>query len=202
MCAAARLCQSIFWIGLTSWFAALAAAGIAAMNVFGTLPEMPMRLSAFAPYPEVEHGRIAAGQVMANVFATVDMVQYAAAPVVIVTLALQLMIFRPARGRLLEGIRGASILTAACLLAWYALALAPPMNELLAAHWAAASSGALEEAGRLRASFEAVHQRADAAFRGELLLLLIAVAASGALSFAPRASCPAADPAGPTPDQP
>ncbi len=69
-------CLVLYWLGLSAWLAALAAAALAAANVFGQLPEMELALDRFEAYPVDEHGTIAAGIVMADVFFTVDVIQF------------------------------------------------------------------------------------------------------------------------------
>ncbi|MHC5003199.1 MAG: hypothetical protein ACYTJ0_08750 [Planctomycetota bacterium] len=190
MCALQKLCAAVYWIALAIWFGALVAAAVAAMNVFGTLPEMPMRLEAYALYPAAEHGRIAAGQVMANVFLTVDLLQYGAAPIALAMLAMQLVVFRSIGRRWASFVRTIAMVASALLLAWYAVALAPEMGELLRAYWQAARAGDAGRAEELLTAFDRLHVRADAVYRAELLMLLVTIAASACAAItAPPPRC-------------
>jgi hypothetical protein len=174
-------CTIVSWLALATWFAALVAGGVAAMNVFGTLPETPMLLPEFERAPRSEHGRIAAGLVMAGVFSTVDLMRCIAAPLAVATLALQALFVRLPRRAWSRSLRDVCVVAAALLVAWYALALGPRMDELLGTYWQAARSGALEEARTALGSFEVLHRRADALYRAELLLVLTALAASAVI---------------------
>ena len=60
-----KLCLTVYWLSLAVWLAVMAAAGLAAGHTFGKLPGIPMVLEEYAAYPAAEHGRIAAGLVMA-----------------------------------------------------------------------------------------------------------------------------------------
>lgn len=175
-----RLVNVVYWTALVLWVSALVSAGIAAMNVFGTLVDAPIAWERYAAYPGAEHGRLAAGHVMEGVFFTVDLVQFAAIPLVLLTLGAQLMGLRMPLRRPANLLRCACLVTAAGLFAYHALALAPRMNRELRAHWTAAEAGDVAAATAHRTQFNALHPVADTLLRANLVLTLIAVAASAA----------------------
>jgi hypothetical protein len=175
-----KLCNGMYWLALTMWVAALASAGIAAMNVFGTLPGMRIALERFAAMPPQTHGRIAAGLVMADVFFTVDLIQFVAVPVVVLTLLMQLLLFGLPLRAPANMIRSLCILGAACVFAFHATMLAPRMNRELRAYWGAAEAGEMAQAENHLEAFNARHPIADNLLRTKLVLLVIGVMASAA----------------------
>ena len=179
-----RLCLVVYWLGLAAWFSGLVTAGIAASMVFGRLPGMSMQLQRFQPYPVDEHGTIAAGLVMADVFFAVDVVQFIAIPLVVITLVLQLAVFGVPARRPSNVIRASCILVAAALFAWYALLLAPSLNSELRLFWQAAETADLDAAQRHREIFRAGHATARHILEANMLLVLISLAAS-ALALGP-----------------
>ena len=62
------LCHVVYWLGLVLWTASLVTAGLTAMVVFSRLGDVPLALDEFAAWPAEQHGRIAAGLTMADVF--------------------------------------------------------------------------------------------------------------------------------------
>jgi hypothetical protein len=177
---ARTLCNTIYWLALTVWIAILVAAGVAAASTFAILPDLGVSLAPFAAYPEAEHGRIAAGHVMEPVFAFVDVVQFGAAPVVLLMVLLQHLVFRVPSRRVLAGLRVVAIAGAAALLAYRALALAPEMNRDLRIYWEAAEAGDVVRAEEHRARFDAAHPTASRLISSTLGLLVIALLASPA----------------------
>ncbi|MHC4948184.1 MAG: hypothetical protein ACYTG1_07970 [Planctomycetota bacterium] len=178
------LCHVVYWLGLVLWTASLVTAGLTAMVVFSRLGDVPLALDEFAAWPAEQHGRIAAGLTMADVFFVVDLVQFVAAPAVLLGLAGHLLWMRMPLRRPAHLVRTVTIVAAAGGLAWYATALAPPMNADLRAFWDAAAAGDHALAGRHRASFDERHVWADGLLKTNLMLLLIAIAAS-AVALAP-----------------
>ncbi len=177
---AARAGTVLYWLALVAWIGGLIAAAVAAPSVFGALGDLPLTLESFEAYPHDEHGRLAAGMVMERVFWIVDLIQLAAAPVVVVTLAIQLV----AAGSRLRSpsnvVRTICIGAAALLLAYRVAALAPSMNRKLRAYWEAAEAGEVEAAAVHRDRFNEDHPTAIAVFGACLILLLVAAAASAA----------------------
>lgn len=186
MSSAAKLCNVVFWLALCFWLAAPITAGIAAMTTFGTLPDMPMQLGDYAAYPAEEHGLLAAGQVMEKNFFVVDMIQFASVPLVIITLLLQLFVFKMPLRRPSNVIRAGCLIVAGSLFALYAFTLAPRMNRSLRDYWQAASAGEVEQARTFQQSFQTDHPRAESILKINLFLLVIAVGASAiAMTTAP-----------------
>src|SRR5687767_5170072 len=173
-----KTCNVLYWLALTMWIAALVAAGIAAMNVFGTLPNLDLTFDRFMEMPRETHGRIASGMVMEGVFRTVDVIQCAAAPIAVIALAVQLVSSRNALRRPANLIRTLCIVVAAILFAYHAVMLAPAMNRELHAYWGAAESGQIELAESHLATFNKKHPIANTLLRTNLILLLVAVASS------------------------
>lgn len=181
-----RLCLVVYWLGLAAWLSGLVTAGISATMVFGQLPDMSLSLQRFEAYPVDEHGTIAAGLVMADVFFAVDVVQFIAIPLVVITLALQLAVFGVPARRPANVVRTACLLVAAALFAWYALLLAPSLNSELRLFWQAAEAADLDAAQRHRELFGADHTTARHILEVNLLLVLVSLAASAmALGPAP-----------------
>ena len=176
----ATACNTIYWLALTVWVGALIAAGTAAAATFRILPSMDLILPRFRAFPGDEHGRIAAGMVMEPLFTFVDVVQIAAAAIVVTMVAIQWLLLEDGRRRLLNLLRVACVLLAAALLAYRAVAVTPDMNRDLRAYWAAAEAGDVEVAAAHRADFDAAHGGASDLFAATLALLVAAVLASPA----------------------
>ncbi len=183
---ALRLCLVAYWMGLAVWLSGLVTAAISASMVFGRLPDMSLSLRRFQAYPVEEHGTIAAGLVMSDVFFAVDVVQFIAIPVVVVTLVLQLAVFGVPARRPANVVRAACLLLAAALFAWYALLLAPTLNSELRLFWQAAEVADFDAALRHREIFRAGHTTARHILEVNLMLVLVSLAASAmALGPAP-----------------
>ena len=179
-----KIVNTVYWLALILWISALISAAVAAMNVFGSLNDMPLELEQYGAYPAAEHPRLAAGRIMEGVFFLVDLLQFIAVPLVAAALIAQVTIFRLSLKRPANTIRTACIVLAAGIFAYHAIMLAPGMNRELRAYWAAAEAGQVEQAHAHRTAFNADHPRADALLRLNLVLLLVA-AASSAAAFSP-----------------
>jgi hypothetical protein len=182
-------CLAVYWLSLAVWLAALVAAGLSAVHTFGKLPGIPLVLEPFAAYPVEEHGRIAAGLVMTDIFVTVDFIQFVAIPLAVIMLALQLTVFRLPAGRPSNAIRAGCLVLAAGLFSWYAVAVAPPLNGNLRTYWDAARIGDLETAALHRDLVGAYHSTARLVLQLNLALVLGAVTAS-AIALGPSPSRP------------
>ncbi|HMN95526.1 MAG TPA: hypothetical protein PKC43_04810 [Phycisphaerales bacterium] len=194
-----RLIDAIHLLSLALWLCAIAGAGIAAMGVFSTLPEVGLEVPAYRSYFERaggvpdeelprEHGRLAGGMVMAPIFAATDRAQIILAAAAIVTLVLQLALFPaawPLRRRS-NILRTATLAAAALLLAFHAGMIAPRMDESLRGWWEGARSGDVERAAIARTAFDHDHLRADALFRARGVLVLAAIAFFATASVRPR----------------
>jgi hypothetical protein len=173
-----KLCNVLHWFGLILWISALVSAAVAAMNVFGTLDKMSLTLERYAAFPAEDHARLAAGHIMEGVFFTVDLLQFIAAPLVVITLLLQLTVFRMRWRRPANLVRVIALIIAGGLFAYHATMIAPTMNRELRAFWAAAEAGDVDEANAHRAAFNAYHPTADAMLRLNLLLVMLGAGAS------------------------
>ena len=171
-------CLALYWLSLAVWLAALMAAGLSAVHTFGELSGAALVLEPFAAYPAREHGTIAAGLVMADLFVTVDFIQFVVIPLAVIMLALQLTVFGLPAGRPSNVVRLGCLVLAAGLFAWYAVAVAPPLNGNLRAFWDAARAGDLETAALHRDLVGAYHSTARLVLQLNLALVLGAVAAS------------------------
>ncbi len=174
-----------YWLGLMLWFASLMTAGISAMNTFGTLPDLGVRLDSYPDYPGSEHGRLAAGMVMERNFFVVDVIQMLAIPLVIAMLLLQLFGFGMKLRKPANLIRTACLLIAAGLFAFYASAIAPRMNSELRMYWQQAEAGELEQAKIHRDNFDLDHPRAELILTVNLFLLIVGAGASAAAFVEP-----------------
>jgi len=182
-----RLCLVGYWTALALWLSALVTAGISATMVFGRLPGIPMTLERFGSYPGAEHGRIAAGLVMSDIFFAVDFVQVIVVPVVLVTFALQVTVFGASLRCSANLVRGGCLLVAGGLFAGYAILLAPSLNGELHLFWDAAEAGDTTAALRHRELFATGHATAALILKTNLLLVLIGLAAS-AVALSPAAT--------------
>ena len=181
-----RPTATLLSVALACWFAAIVAAGAAAMAAFGSLPRMGIRVPAVEAFFEgdsTEMGRWAAGRMLAPVFTASDWVQFtmAAATVTCTVRLVRCGGFRGMRAFRVAFI--ACVAAAAALLAWRAWT-APAMNAELFAYWKAVEDGEREAATTARATFDGMHRAADAAFRVTLFLVL------GALASLPAALMP------------
>jgi hypothetical protein len=179
-----RLASVLWWLAVGIWFAMIVTAGISAAFVFGNLKPTGLVLPDH-PVSEALHWRYAAGRVMIDVFATVDIGQAVAA--VLGTVAIiGLAIGAPAlRRRWSFRVQVIAFAIAIASFASYATMLAPSMNRTLRDQWAAAQAGDEVEAERLRAAFDEGHQ----ASRGRLNLSFASILVAGAaaaIGAAPR----------------
>lgn len=188
----APFCHAIYWLALTIWVGVLISAGVAATSTFTVLPdpELGVHLEKFSQFeaPHGTHGRIAAGHVMEPIFTFVDLAQVVASAVVLVTVLMQLTIFRQHARRsaaLWNIARVLCIGGALTLFTYRVLAVSPDMNRDLRAYWSAAQAGDVETADRHYAAFTANHPRASRLLNSTLLLLLASVAAS-AVALGPQ----------------
>ncbi len=182
MNAARSITNLVFWLALCLWVAAPVTAGIAAMNTFTTLPDMPLVLEEYADFPVSEHGTIAAGMVMERNFFVVDLVQFVCVPLTVIALGLQLVVFGMPLRRPVHLLRAVLIVVAAAIFGFYAFRIAPRMNHELRAYWDDARAGNVQEALAHQQAFQIDHPRADAILKLNLLLLLGAVGTS-AIAF-------------------
>jgi hypothetical protein len=160
-------------VGLAVWFAALASAGVAAMGVFTTLPELAPHVPEYAAFPASEHGRLAAGIVMERIFAAIDATQAVCA--VVAVIAAFLLSIR-ARRRSIALARLGLVAVATVLLGVHLVFLAPRMQVELVDFRDAARGGDLEKAALHRGGFEQLHPTADRILRVNLFLVLGAIA--------------------------
>lgn len=185
MSAFLKINNIVYWLALSLWLAALASAGIAAMNVFPTTDAMPLTLDDWPMREGIEHNRLLAGHIMDGVFFAADAVQFVCVPLVVLTLVVQLWSQRRSWRRPANAIRAAAVLVAAAMFSYYALGIAPRMNSELRAFWAEAKAGDAAAALSHRQVFNELHPTADAILRVNLILVLIAIAAS-ATACTPR----------------
>lgn len=182
-----RLNNIVHWVSLMLWCAALISAGVAAMNVFTVLDEgnLPLTIERYSEYPADQHPRLAASHVMEPVFTTVDLLQFVAAPLVLITLVLQVTMFRMRLRRPSNAVRAACLAIAAILFGYYATSVAPALNHQLRDWWAHAEAGELAQAADVRARFNDYHLTADNILKINLMLLIVAIGAT-AVAFSPN----------------
>ena len=179
-----KLCNSVYWLALTVWLALLVSAGVSAIAVFTTLGEMDLSLPAYAAFQPAQsdvpyaHAHLAAGHILAPVFTFVDFVQFAVIPVLVITLVIQLTVFRLQVRRPANLIRVTCIVIASGLFAIHAFTRAPQMNRDLHAYWKAAQQGDVATALEHREAFNRQHPTAEAVLNVTLLLVVVATVAS------------------------
>ena len=115
---------------------------------------------------------------MEGVFFVVDLVQFVVIPLVVVTLLLQLTIFRMPLKRPANAIRTFCVLVATVLFAFHASVLAPSMNRELRAYWKAAQADEIEQAQSHLAMFNEKHPTANMLLQTNLVLVLVAIAST------------------------
>jgi len=179
-----KLCNAVYWLALAAWLALLVSAGVSAVAVFTTLGEMDLSLSqyeAFQPDPSDvpnAHAHLAAGHILEPVFTLVDFAQFVVIPVLIITLGIQLTVFRLQLRRPANLIRVTCIVIASGLFAIHAFTRAPQMNQDLKAYWDAAEQGDVATALEHREAFNRQHPTAEAVLKVTLLLVVVATVAS------------------------
>jgi hypothetical protein len=181
-----RLNNIVYWLALIVWISALISAGVSAMNVFTVLDQdnLPLQIDRYGGFPVEEHPRLAASHVMEPVFATVDLLQFAAVPLMLTTLVLQFAVFKMSARRISNMLRIFLLVVAATGFTYHAVALAPPMNSLLRQWWTAAEAGDVAGSEAIRRQFDQWHGKADLILRLNLFFLLGAAGAS-AVAFTP-----------------
>ena len=181
----------IHWLALCLWIAAIAAAGVAAVGVFGTMGELRLDVGAYAAFPNDanQHAMLAAGRIMERVFFMVDLAQFIAMPLLVI--AATVLAILKARGWRGAGamIRHACLALAVATLVYQAAAINPVMNRELRAYWAGAASGDVPGALDHQQAFNRLHRRAEMLMNARLALLLAALVMLAAAS-APRPTQP------------
>ncbi len=169
---------AILAIGLASWLAAIAAAAVSAMNVFGTLGDLPVHTDGYGAFEPSEQSRLIAGRIMNGVFLSVDRMAFAGAAVAAIGFVL-LLITR------IGWARPAILFTAICLAVgvsccvMYAT-LTPDLQALLAERFDAARAGDVERASEIVSQFDPLHERANRLFQVQLIAVACAIASFGA----------------------
>jgi hypothetical protein len=174
------LLDALFVLGLALWIAAIVSAAVSAMNVFPGLDPMPITHADYAAWPLAEHGRLAASLVMERVFFTVDLLQFMAIPLVVVTGIARLALSPELRRRRRAWMAAVAIFLATAGFAAYAASIAPPMNRALRQFWTEAAAGNLDAAREHRERFDEGHRIADPLLRLNLVLLLIGLGLTAA----------------------
>lgn len=170
-----RFAIALHGAALGVWLGALGMTGVVAGIAFPAMRELDPALPAYSAY-EGEHWSIAAGKVMNGAFGALLMVQTVAAVVVIGTLAMAWA------GRVVRGKRGiAHVVVCAALMAllgWQA-ATQRTLNARLETYWAAAEAGENARAAEMKASFDALHERAEGGMRATAMGLFVALVTMG-----------------------
>lgn len=181
-----RLNNIVHWLSLVVWISALISAGVAAMNVFTVLDHenLPLLIGRYTAVDPAEHPRLAASHVMEPVFATVDLLQFIAVPLVMLTLILQFVVFGMNARRISNMLRIFLLTIAATGFVYHVAALARPMNAQLRQWWQANETGDVAAAESIRAQFNTLHGKADLTHRLNLFFLFAAAGAS-AVAFTP-----------------
>lgn len=193
MSALHRVCLVAYWIALSLWTSAIIAAGVSAAFVFGTLPGLGVTLAEYSAF-QVEgdaqaHGRLAAGMILERVFTAVDFAQIFLGAITAAAMIVQIVAFGASLRRFSNLIRATAIAAAIVIASIHIFFQAPAMNRELRAYWAAARGGDIATAEVHRLRFDEFHPRAELALRSNLVLLLVATAASAiALSRWPTAA--------------
>jgi len=182
-----RLNNIVHLVALLLWCSALISAGVAAMNVFTVLEHdnLPLTVERYSDYPADQHARLAASHVMEPVFTTVDVLQFVAVPLVLITLVLQFALFRMRFRSASNVVRAGCIAIAAILFGYYATSIAPTLNQQLRNWWSHAEAGEVAQADEVRARFNEYHLTADNILKVNLILLIVSIG-STAVAFSPQ----------------
>ncbi|MCH8823384.1 MAG: hypothetical protein IH984_07735 [Planctomycetes bacterium] len=181
-----KLCNMVYWLALALWLGALMSAGIAAGSTFSVLTKMDISIARYSEFVPNEtavpkaHENLAAGHVLEPVFWITHAVQFITIPLVILTLAAQLLFFRQQKNIFSNLIRTVCIIIAACLFAYQTFALSLPMNQDMRAYWEAAAEGDIQTALFHRSELRSRHETATIILLSTLSLVVIATAASAA----------------------
>lgn len=163
-------------VGLSLWLAAIACAAVAAMNVFGTLDNLPLDTETYAAFDFDEQSRLVAARIMSGVFGTVDWMTFIGAALSAAGLMGVWMLPGRFRARNLILTLGIGAGAVCCIM--YAI-MSPELHSLLADRLAAAESGDVESARAIVAEFDPLHERANRLFQFQLGAVLIALIAFG-----------------------
>ncbi|MFO0828939.1 MAG: hypothetical protein U0572_12430 [Phycisphaerales bacterium] len=183
-----RLVNTVYWLALVAWFAALFAGAATATSAFTALPALGVVVpSADQVYPGAtpEAARFAAGFVAQPVFNTLDRVALLAMPTLAITMLLQRSAFAwPSRSWANRG--RIAVIAAAIVVGTLHLALlAPRMNTTLADYRAAVLQGDAQAAAEHKTSFDRDHKKSEPMLGTAGMLLVVGIALS-AWTFTPR----------------
>ncbi|MGP1271979.1 MAG: DUF4149 domain-containing protein [Phycisphaerales bacterium] len=157
------------------WTGAVAMTGAAAAVIFPTVKAIDPTLPAYTEYAG-EHWRLAAGLVAARIFAIGDIVQFIAALVTGVSLAIIALSRSAWATRVTTFFRLVAFGIALLLLAYNLFVLGPRMNGHLTDYWTAARAGQNEQAERARNAFMDDHGPATNTLAGTVLATLVLTA--------------------------
>lgn len=181
-----KFCNMVYLLALALWLGALMSAGIAAGSTFSVLTKMDISIAHYSEFVPKEtvvpkaHENLAAGHILEPVFWITHAVQFITIPLVILTLAAQLLFFRQQKNIFSNLIRTVCIIIASCLFAYQAFALSLPMNQDMRAYWEAAAEGDTQTALFHRSGLLSRHETAKNILISTLSLVIIATAASAA----------------------
>lgn len=181
-----KLCNMVYFLALAIWLSVLVSAGIAAGSAFGVLNKMDISIAKYSEFLPDEavipnaHSNLAAGHVLEPVFFITSAAQFVAIPLVLLTLAVQLLVFKQYKNKSSNIIRTVCIIISAGLFAYHAFAITPLMNRDLRNYWQSAEAGDIQAAITHRQGLLSRHDTATNILTSTLLLVLIATAASAA----------------------
>jgi len=181
----AKLCAIVYWVALMAWLAVLVSAAVAAVSAFATLPETDITLHAYPEVDFADHGSIAAGMVTNPIFVFADVVQVACIVFALITLVLQIVVFKMPFSRPANWLRAAALIGATLVFGYRAVLIQPDLNADLRAYQKHLKSEQIELARQHKESFDAAHMTARHLYEGTFGLVLLAVAASAA-AFVPN----------------
>lgn len=177
---ARRILETIHLSALGVWLGAVVATGVFAAVVFGAVRELDPSLPAFAAY-EGSHADLLAGFVQNQVFAAVDIAQFACAFLALASMIGLLTLGKLPLNRWSTGLRMLGLSLAMGLVSFYLLVLMPRMAENVRAYWSAAEQGQTEQAAASKAAFDADHPTASNTLQGVAASVALALIA-GAFS--------------------
>lgn len=166
-----KLCEAIHVAALAVWLGSLIMTGIIAARVFPMMKDIGPSLPDHAGYTG-DHWLIVAGRVGDMAFTSLDMIQFGAVLIAVVTLAASIWVFGLPTRRWSTLIRALGLAVAMILVCVELFFLAPRMSSDLRAYWDAAKLGDNATAELHREAFTARHPAARNVLGGTTLAVL------------------------------
>lgn len=178
----------LYWMFLSVWLGGLITTVVTASIMFPGMSELKPTLDAFPDYTG-EHGPLAAGVIMAQLFFFGDVVAVICVSGMGFITLLHFTVFGLSPTVRANALRSIILIVLIIAVAYQIFILGPRMNTNLADYHQAAKAGIMKEANLAKAAFDEDHPRASDLMSGHILALVVLVFASASgLSGAGAAS--------------